>query len=177
MFTAGYADQHTEGRGPLCVQGTAVDDPEQQMTRKPDDSQPLAGLAFKIMADQFQVCPLPSFLPSFLSLFPCPHPSPLLPCPPAPLMPFLPHVFPASFPFSCPSYMPAPSNLSCGLLLAPMSPHNKCVCAARLPAFLPSCLALLQPYGLSHCNALRMHYATPNVVPVCSLYCKRYATS
>ncbi len=26
------------------------------MTRKPDDKEPLAGLAFKIMADQFQVC-------------------------------------------------------------------------------------------------------------------------
>ena len=38
------------------MQGTAVDDPEQQMTRKPDDKEPLAGLAFKIMADQFQVC-------------------------------------------------------------------------------------------------------------------------
>ena len=44
----------------LCVlvQGTAVDDSEQQMTRKPDDKEPLAGLAFKIMADQFQVCTL-----------------------------------------------------------------------------------------------------------------------
>jgi len=41
------------------MQGTAVDDPEQQMTRKPDDKEPLAGLAFKIMADQFQVCPHP----------------------------------------------------------------------------------------------------------------------
>ena len=40
----------------MAVQGTAVDDPEQQMTRKPDDKEPLAGLAFKIMADQFQVC-------------------------------------------------------------------------------------------------------------------------
>jgi hypothetical protein len=39
------------------MQGTAVDDPEQQMTRKPDDKEPLAGLAFKIMADQFQVWP------------------------------------------------------------------------------------------------------------------------
>lgn len=39
----------------LYFQGTAVDDPEQQMTRKPDDNEPLAGLAFKIMADQFQV--------------------------------------------------------------------------------------------------------------------------
>ncbi|DBA74823.1 TPA: hypothetical protein ACH3X2_009166 [Trebouxia sp. C0005] len=36
------------------MKGTAVDDPEQQMTRKPDDKEPLAGLAFKIMADQFQ---------------------------------------------------------------------------------------------------------------------------
>ena len=43
----------------VVVQGTAVDDPEQQMTRKPDDKEPLAGLAFKIMADQFQVCPPP----------------------------------------------------------------------------------------------------------------------
>ena len=37
------------------MQGTAVDDPEKAMTRKPDDKEPLAGLAFKIMADQFQV--------------------------------------------------------------------------------------------------------------------------
>ena len=38
------------------VQGTAVNDPEKQMTRTPDDKEPLAALAFKIMADQFQVC-------------------------------------------------------------------------------------------------------------------------
>lgn len=55
-----------------------MDDPEQQMTRKPDDSEPLAGLAFKIMADQFQVCllawspspPLPTPIPVVLML-PC----------------------------------------------------------------------------------------------------------
>lgn len=39
-----------------CIQGTAVDDPEKNLVRKPDDKEPLAGLAFKIMADQFQVC-------------------------------------------------------------------------------------------------------------------------
>ena len=44
-----------------------MDDPEQQMTRKPDDKEPLAGLAFKIMADQFQVLPPP---PSFAFIIP-----------------------------------------------------------------------------------------------------------
>ena len=37
------------------LQGSAVDDPEKALSRKPDDNEPLAGLAFKIMADQFQV--------------------------------------------------------------------------------------------------------------------------
>ena len=32
-----------------------MDDPEKSLVRKPDDNEPLAGLAFKIMADQFQV--------------------------------------------------------------------------------------------------------------------------
>jgi len=53
----------------VVVQGTAVDDPEQQMTRKPDDKEPLAGLAFKIMADQFQVLPPPP-PPSFAFIIP-----------------------------------------------------------------------------------------------------------
>ena len=39
----------------MWLQGTAVDDPEKAISRKPDDNEPLAGLAFKIMADQFQV--------------------------------------------------------------------------------------------------------------------------
>merc|ERR1712216_347752 len=33
--------------------GTAVDDPEKKMTRKPSDEEPFSGLAFKIMADPF----------------------------------------------------------------------------------------------------------------------------
>ena len=30
-----------------------MDDPETAMTRKPSDSEPFSGLAFKVMADQF----------------------------------------------------------------------------------------------------------------------------
>ena len=35
------------------LQGSAVDDPEKAMTRKPSDQEPFSGLAFKVMADQF----------------------------------------------------------------------------------------------------------------------------
>ena len=49
-----------------------MDDPEQQMTRKPDDKEPLAGLAFKIMADQFQVCPPPFSAAFIIHVEPCP---------------------------------------------------------------------------------------------------------
>ena len=57
----------------VVTQGTAVDDPEQQMTRKPDDKEPLAGLAFKIMADQFQVCPPAPLPPSIALITPVQH--------------------------------------------------------------------------------------------------------
>ena len=53
------------------MQGTAVDDSEQQMTRKPDDKEPLAGLAFKIMADQFQVCTLCTLTSLFIRQLMC----------------------------------------------------------------------------------------------------------
>ena len=36
-----------------AVRGTAVDDPERQITRPAEDNAPLSALAFKIMADKF----------------------------------------------------------------------------------------------------------------------------
>lgn len=41
------------GSGAGAAQGSAVDDPEQYMTRKPDDSEPFSALAFKVMSDKF----------------------------------------------------------------------------------------------------------------------------
>ncbi len=41
------------GRGAGAAQGSAVEDPEQYMTRKPDDSEPFSALAFKVMSDKF----------------------------------------------------------------------------------------------------------------------------
>lgn len=37
----------------MCGQGSAVDNPDEAMTRPPKDDAPFSALAFKIMADQF----------------------------------------------------------------------------------------------------------------------------